>query len=165
MFDEWWGVTDHIKKTADQLAGAGFECSCQISIAAASAAIGDEANHLMEGLDFGDAATQDARGAAQYLREQRCEKGWRHRLLHGWRADVARRHVRSRIQRGGVVLRLSAARSRRPGKITIPVQGHWALHDGLFTLDGVDEIEARFKEAGVPHEFYRYDAQARISQS
>ena len=39
------------------------------------------------------------------------------------------------------------------------MQGHWALRDGFFTIDGVDRIESRFKEAGVPYEFYRYDAE------
>ena len=68
MLEEWWGVTDHIKHTADKLAAAGFRVLVPDLYRGRVAAVGDEANHLMEGLDFGDAATQDARGAAQYLK-------------------------------------------------------------------------------------------------
>src|SRR5579875_1136176 len=67
MLEEWWGVTDHIKHLADRFAQNGFRVLVPDLYRGRTAAVGDEANHLMQGLDFGDAATQDARGAAQYL--------------------------------------------------------------------------------------------------
>ena len=68
MFEEWWGVNDQIIETADRLAGDGFRVLVPDVFRGKVAATGDEANHLMEGLDFGDAASQDARGAAAELR-------------------------------------------------------------------------------------------------
>ncbi len=64
------GLDDRIKETADRLATHGFNVVVPDLYRGRCAATGDEANHLMEGLDFGDAATQDAAGAASFLREQ-----------------------------------------------------------------------------------------------
>lgn len=41
-------------------------------------------------------------------------------------------------------------------RIGCPVQGHFALHDKMFTKDRVDALETRLKEAGIPVEFHRY---------
>jgi carboxymethylenebutenolidase len=49
MLEEWWGVTDHIKHTADKLAAAGFRVLVPDLYRGRVAAVGDEANHLMEG--------------------------------------------------------------------------------------------------------------------
>ena len=36
VIQEWWGLNDQIKKTADRLAGAGYRRWCRISSAAKS---------------------------------------------------------------------------------------------------------------------------------
>ncbi len=159
MLEEWWGVTDHIKKTADQLAGAGFRVLVPDLYRGRVAAVGDEANHLMEGLDFGDAATQDARGAAQYLLGSGSKKVGVIGFCMGGALTFLAAMYDPEFNAAVSFYGYPPPEAGDVGKITIPVQGHWALHDGHFTLDGVDRIEARFKEAGVPHEFYRYDAQ------
>jgi carboxymethylenebutenolidase len=45
-----------------------------------------------------------------------------------------------------------------PGSITVPIQGHWALDDDHFTIEGVDAIEKKLKAGNVAYEFHRYDA-------
>jgi carboxymethylenebutenolidase len=124
-----------------------------------SAATGDEANHLMQGLDFADAATQDSAGAASYLRE------------HG----AARVGVVGFCM-GGALALLSVMRGRvfdaasvwygypppeagDPATVSVPLQGHWALRDDFFKIEGVDEIERKLRDAHIPVEFHRYDAQ------
>lgn len=159
MLEEWWGVTDHIKHTADELSAAGFRVLVPDLYRGRVAAVGDEANHLMQGLDFGDAATQDARGAAQYLKSTGSKKvgvigfcmGGALALLAAMydpEFDVIVTFYGYPPPEGGDV-----------GTIKIPVQGHWATRDAFFSIAGVDAIEARLKEAGVPHEFHRYDAE------
>src|SRR5579875_2157090 len=59
LVEEWWGLDDRIKQTADRLAGEGFAVLVPDLFRGRTAAVGDEANHLLEGLDFEDAATQD----------------------------------------------------------------------------------------------------------
>jgi carboxymethylenebutenolidase len=38
------------------------------------------------------------------------------------------------------------------------MMAHWASHDDFFAISGVDQLEAKLKDANVNHEFYRYDA-------
>jgi carboxymethylenebutenolidase len=42
--------------------------------------------------------------------------------------------------------------------ISKPMMGHWATHDEFFAISGVDQLDAKLNDAGVSHEFYRYDA-------
>src|SRR5579863_6371210 len=70
MLEEWWGVDDRIKSTADRLSSHGFSVLVPDLFRGRNAVTRDEATHLIEGLDFKDAATQDTLGAARYLREQ-----------------------------------------------------------------------------------------------
>jgi carboxymethylenebutenolidase len=158
LFEEWWGLDDRIKATADRLASHGFSVLVPDLFRGRSAATGDEANHLMEGLDFADAATQDAAGAAQYLREHGakrvgvagfCMGGALAMLsvMHGHEFDAASIWYGYPPPEGG-----------DPGTIRVPLQGHWALHDGFFKIEGVDAIERKLKLSGTAVEFHRYDA-------
>src|SRR5437762_8395537 len=69
VIQEWWGVNDQIKKTADRLAEAGYRALVPDLYRGKVASAADEATHLMAGLNFPDAAGQDIRGAAQYLKQ------------------------------------------------------------------------------------------------
>jgi carboxymethylenebutenolidase len=68
LVEEWWGVTPYMMSVADQYASAGYRVLIPDLYRGRTAAVGDEANHLMEGLDFHDAYTQDVRGALAYLK-------------------------------------------------------------------------------------------------
>lgn len=159
MFEEWWGVDDRIKATADRLAAHGFNVLVADLFRGRSAATGDEANHLAQGLDFVDAATQDGAGAAQYLRDHGaprvgvvgfCMGGALAMLslMHGVKFDAAS------IWYGN-----PPAGAGDPKNIRVPIQGHFALRDEFFTIEGVDALETKLKAAGAPYEFHRYDAE------
>ena len=59
VIQEWWGLNDQIKKTADQLAGAGYRALVPDLYRGKVTTANDEANHLMTNLNFPDAAGQD----------------------------------------------------------------------------------------------------------
>ena len=69
VIQEWWGLTDQIKGVADKLAKAGYRALVPDLYRGKVALEANEAKHLMEGLNFGDAAGQDIRGAVQYLKK------------------------------------------------------------------------------------------------
>jgi carboxymethylenebutenolidase len=158
MLEEWWGVDDRIKATADRLASHGFSVLVPDLFRGRSAATRDEATHLVQGLHFKDAATQDTVGASRYLRD------------HG-----ARRVGVMGFCIGGALAMLGAMQpgafdamsswygfpppeAGDPAKITVPIQGHWALHDEFFSADGVEELERKLESAGNTPDFHRYDA-------
>jgi carboxymethylenebutenolidase len=159
MLEEWWGVTDHIKNTADKLAQAGFRVLIPDLYRGRTAAVGDEANHLMEGLDFGDAATQDARGAAQYLKSTGSKKVGVIGFCMGGALTFLSAMYDPEFDAAVSFYGYPPPQAGDPGQIKIPMQGHWALQDAFFTIDGVDTIENRFKATGTPYEFHRYDAE------
>ena len=67
VIQEWWGLNDQIRGVADRCAQAGFTALVPDLYRGKSTVQAEEAHHLMTGLNFGDAASQDVRGAAQYL--------------------------------------------------------------------------------------------------
>ena len=69
VIQEWWGLNDQIKGVADKLAKAGYRALVPDLYRGKTAVDAKEANHLMTGLNFGDAASQDIRGAVQYLKQ------------------------------------------------------------------------------------------------
>lgn len=159
MLEEWWGVTEHIKRTADQLAAAGFRVLVPDLYRGRTAAVGDEANHLMEGLDFGDAATQDTRGAAQYLLATGSKQVGVMGFCMGGALTFLAAMYDPEFSAAVSFYGYPPPEAGDVGKIKIPIQGHWGLRDGFFNIEGVDRIAARFEEAKVVHEFHRYDAE------
>ena len=69
VIQEWWGLNEQIKGVADQLAKAGYRALVPDLYRGQLALEAHEAEHLMQGLNFGDAAGQDIRGAVQYLKK------------------------------------------------------------------------------------------------
>ena len=68
VIQEWWGLNDQIKGVADKLAAAGYRALVPDLYRGKVALEHHEAEHLMNSLNFGDAAGQDVRGAVQYLK-------------------------------------------------------------------------------------------------
>src|ERR1700728_605630 len=68
VIQEWWGVNDQIRGVADRLAAAGYRTLVPDLYRGKSTVEAEEAHHLMSGLNFGDAASQDVRGAVQFLK-------------------------------------------------------------------------------------------------
>ncbi|MGE5337804.1 MAG: dienelactone hydrolase family protein, partial [Gemmatimonadota bacterium] len=68
VIQEWWGLNDQIKGVADKLAAAGYRALVPDLYRGKVALEANEADHLMKGLNFGDAAGQDVRGAVQHLK-------------------------------------------------------------------------------------------------
>ncbi|WP_207005643.1 dienelactone hydrolase family protein, partial [Trinickia mobilis] len=67
VIQEWWGLNDQIRGVADRLSRAGYLALVPDIYRGKSTVEEEEAHHLMSGLDFADAATQDIAGAVQYL--------------------------------------------------------------------------------------------------
>src|SRR5438552_2049951 len=63
VIQEWWGLNDQIKGVANRLAGAGYRALVPDLYRGQVGLNAKEAEHLMSSLNFGDAASQDVRGA------------------------------------------------------------------------------------------------------
>ncbi|SNX29526.1 carboxymethylenebutenolidase [Polynucleobacter meluiroseus] len=158
VIQEWWGLDDEIKKVADRLAKAGYRALVPDLYRGKLALEAQEAEHLMSGLDFGDAAGQDIRGAVQYLKATGSTKvavtGF---CMGGALTILSACHV-PELDATVVWYGFPPAEYVDAQAITKPMLGHWALQDEFFPITGVDALEAKLQAAGVNYDFERYDA-------
>ena len=157
VIQEWWGLNDQIKGVANRLAAAGYRALVPDLYRGKIGLDAKEAEHLMTNLNFGDAATQDIRGAVQHLKQTSSKVG-----VTGFCM-------------GGALTILSAVNVPEADaavswygfppldyvdatKIKAPLQGHWALDDAYFPIQQVDALEEKLKNANVKYEFHRYNA-------
>jgi carboxymethylenebutenolidase len=157
MLEEWWGVNEEVKSWAERLASEGFRVLVPDLFRGRVAATADEANHMMQGLDFGDAAHQDTRGAAKYLKLLGGKVGVVGFCVGGALALLAAMQI-PELDAACTWYGYPPPEAGDPSRIRIPLQGHWALHDGFFNVSGIDALEQKLKAGNVSYEFYRYDA-------
>jgi carboxymethylenebutenolidase len=158
VIQEWWGLNDQIKGVADRLADQGYRALVPDLYKGKMTLEEAEAAHLMNGLDFTDAATQDVRGAVQFLKQTSPKVGVIGFCMGGALAVLSAVHVK---EADAVVCwyGMPPADAADVTQIRIPLQGHFAEHDEFFPADQVRAVEKKLKQAKVKHEFFWYDAQ------
>lgn len=157
VIEEWWGVTPDMMAIADRYAGLGYQALVPDLFRGRTAAVGDEANHLMEGLDFQDAFSQDVRGALAHLKKAGAKVGVSGYCMGGALALLVAMHA-NEADAAVVFYGLPPADAGDPAGIKIPLQCHFAKHDDFFTPAAVEKLEARLKAGNVSYELYWYDA-------
>jgi len=157
VIQEWWGLDDHLKAVADRLASAGYRALAPDLYRGKVTLVAAEAAHLMGSLDFRDAATQDLRGAVQYLKQSSPKVATIGFCMGGALAILTAIHV-PEVDAISCWYGLPPPEAGDARRIRIPVQGHFALKDEYFPPAQVDALEARMREGRVRHEFYRYQA-------
>jgi len=157
VIQEWWGLNDQIKGVADKLAKAGYRALVPDLYRGKTAVDAKEANHLMTGLNFGDAASQDIRGAVQYLKQSSPKVGVTGFCMGGALTVLSAVNV-PEADAGVIWYGYPPLEYVDAKKIRAPLLGHWATHDQAFAIGGVDALEKKLREASVKFEFHRYDA-------
>jgi carboxymethylenebutenolidase len=157
VIQEWWGLNEQIKGVANRLAAAGYRALVPDLYRGQVGLDAKEAEHLMNNLNFGDAASQDVRGAVQQLKQTSPKVAVTGFCMGGALTILAAANVPE----------LDAAVSWYgfppldyvdATKIKAPLMGHWALKDAYFPIEQVDALEAKLKSANVIYEFHRYNA-------
>jgi len=158
VIQEWWGLNEQIMGVADKFAVAGYRVLVPDLYRGKQTLDAKEAEHLAGDLDYADAASQDIRGAVQYLKQKGSQKvgvtgycmGGALTLLTAVFVPESSANV---TWYGYPPLEYVDA-----SKIKAPLLGHWGEQDPFFAIEGVDALEVKLKEAGVDYTFYRYDA-------
>lgn len=158
VIQEWWGLNDQIKSVADKLAVAGYQALVPDLYRGKLALEENEAKHLMSELDFADAASQDIRGAVQYLKGLGSRKIGITGFCMGGALTLLSSVFVPELDAVVVWYGYPPLDYVDATKITAPIMGHWASHDDVFAIGGVDELEKKLTASSVPFEFFRYDA-------
>ena len=158
VIQEWWGLNDQIKSVADRLAKAGYQTLVPDLYRGKLALEENEAKHLMNELDFADAASQDIHGAVQYLKQAGCRKVGVTGFCMGGALTLLSSLFAPELDAVVTWYGYPPLEYIDADKIHAPVMGHWAIHDDVFPIAGVDELEKKLTAASVTFEFFRYDA-------
>ena len=158
VIQEWWGLNDQIKGVANQYAAKGFRVMVPDLYRGKQTLEAKEAEHLMNGLDFADAASQDIRGAVQHLKSTGSTKAGVTGYCMGGALTLLTAVFVPESDANAVWYGYPPLEFVDAGKIKAPLLGHWGTQDQFFVIDGVDALEAKLDEAGVGYEFHRYDA-------
>ena len=118
----------------------------------------NEAEHLMNDLNFGDAAGQDIRGAVQYLKASGSAKVAVTGFCMGGALTVLSACNVPELDATVVWYGYPPLEYVDASKVKAPMLAHWALHDDAFAIEGVGHLEEKLKAAGADLQFYRYDA-------
>ncbi|MGB6307638.1 MAG: dienelactone hydrolase family protein [Steroidobacteraceae bacterium] len=155
VIQEWWGINDQIRGVADRLAAAGYRALVPDLYRGKSTVEAEEAHHLMSGLNFHDAATQDVRGAVQFLKT-RSQKVGVLGFCMGGALTLLALGAAPEIDAAVVWYGCPPLENVDPSRIKSPLLAHWATQDQFFPIGTVDQLEKKLRDAGVQHEFYRY---------
>ncbi len=155
VIQEWWGLNDQIRGVADRLARCGYLALVPDLYRGKSTVEEEEAHHLMDGLDFGDAVSQDIAGAVAYLKQHSAKVGITGFCMGGALALLALNQIPD-LAAGVVWYGAPPLEYLDPGKFKAPIQAHWGTQDAFFPIANVDALEAMLKQAGVATDFHRY---------
>lgn len=157
VIQEWWGLNAQIKGVADRLAGAGHRALVPDLYRGKVTVEAKEAEHLMSNLDFGDAASQDVRGAVQHLKGQSRKVGVTGFCLGGALTLLAAVNV-PEADAGVIWYGFPPLEYVDATKIKAPLLGHYAIEDVPFPIATVNALEEKLRAANVRFEFHRYQA-------
>ena len=155
VIQEWWGINAQIRGVAERLADAGYVTLVPDLFRGKSTVEAAEAEHLMSALNFGDAASQDVRGAVQLLKARAGKVGVSGFCMGGALALLAL-GAAPEIDAGVVWHGYPPLEYVDATRIKAPLLAHWATQDTVFPIAGVDSLEQKLREAGVNFEFHRY---------
>ena len=158
VIQEWWGLNAQIKQVAERLAQQGYQALVPDLYKGQLALKENEAKHLMDGLNFGDAASQDIRGAVQLLKAAGAPKVGVTGYCMGGALTLLSSVFVPELDAAAVWYGYPALEYVAAGKIKAPLMGSWAIHDDVFPIAGVDALEKKLTEAGVAYAFDRYEA-------
>jgi carboxymethylenebutenolidase len=155
VIQEWWGINAQIRGVADRLADAGYIALVPDLFRGKSTVEAAEAEHLMKGLNFADAASQDIRGAVQFLKARGGKVGVSGFCMGGALALLAM-GAAPEIDAGVVWYGYPPLEYVDPARIKAPLLAHWGTQDTAFPIGGVDALEKKLRESRVNFQFHRY---------
>ena len=158
MIQEWWGLNDQIKGTAERLAGEGYRVLVPDLYRGRKATTPEDAGALMNALDFADAGKQDVRGCVQHLKKTSAKVAVGGFCLGGAVTVIAAVHV-AEADASVCFYGIPPVAVADPAQVKKPFLGHFANVDDWCTPAAVDQLEKALAKSGAAFEIHRYQAQ------
>jgi carboxymethylenebutenolidase len=156
MIHEWWGLNDHIKDMARQLAQEGYAVLAVDLYSGQVADTPQEARELVSSLDQ-EKALQNMMAAIEYLRangsEQIASLGWCFGGGQSMQLALAADALDATVIYYGNLVTDEA----QLASIQWPVLGIFGDQDESIPVETVNEFDAALDSLGIPNEIYIYE--------
>jgi carboxymethylenebutenolidase len=159
VIQEWWGLNEQIKNVADRLAEQGYRALVPDLFRGKLTQDAGEASHLMNELNFPDAAEQDIRGAVQHLKQHAATKVAVGGFCMGGALTLLSLLRVPEADAGACFYGIPPDSVGDFSQIKKPLICHFAEHDDWCNPKLVGSLEEKLKKGGVDYELYWYDAQ------
>jgi carboxymethylenebutenolidase len=157
VIQEWWGLNQQIEKTADRFAEAGYRALVPDLYRGKLAKSADEASHMMNHLNFLDAADQDIQGCVNHLRASSKRCGVAGFCMGGALTLLAAQRVKG-VGAGACFYGIPPKAVFDASKVDVPLILHFANRDDWCTPQLVDGLKADLERSKSRFELHRYDA-------
>jgi carboxymethylenebutenolidase len=157
VLQEWWGLNEQIRGVCDRFAAVGFTALAPDLYDGRVTTDPDEANHLMTGLDWAGATTEDVYGAVQYLKADGGTVAVMGFCMGGALTVMAGVKIPD-LDAAVCFYGIPPTEAADPRQMQVPFQGHFANQDDWCTPQAVNALETALKDTSVPHELFRYEA-------
>jgi carboxymethylenebutenolidase len=158
VIQEWWGLNDQIKKVADRFALAGHRVLVPDLFRGKLATSSDEASHMMNNLNFLDAADQDIQGCVNQLRQGAKRCGVAGFCMGGALTLLSAVRVKG-VDAGACFYGIPPKSVFDAAQVSIPLILHFANRDDWCTPQLVDGLKADLERSKSRFELHRYDAE------
>ncbi len=162
VLQEWWGLNDQIKQVADRLATVGYQALVPDLYQGKLATSPAEAQELMMGLNWGEAASQDIQGAIHQLKNSDQKPNQKVAVIGfcmGGALTLISAANLTGVDAAVCFYGIPPAEAADPSQIRIPVQAHFANQDDWCTPALIAQLEEKLQQAPASYELYRYDAE------
>lgn len=158
VVQEWWGLNSQIKDVADRLSLEGYRALVPDLYRGRVTQDPDEAQHLMQGLDWAGATNHDIRGALHFLKANGQPTAVLGFCMGGALSIMAGVNLE---ETNAVVCfyGIPPKEQADPARMAAPFLGHFASEDGWCTPEAVNALEADLKQSNMPVEIHRYEGQ------
>ncbi len=159
VIQEWWGLNEQIRGVAERLAAEGFTALAPDLYGGRVTTLPDEANHMMEGLDWVGATSVEVRGALRHLKASLPKAAVMGFCLGGALSVIAGASL-DECDAAVCYYGIPPKDQADPADLRVPFQGHFADQDDWCTPAAVDEFSAELAVAlagaGIAYEIHRY---------
>jgi len=157
VLQEWWGLNPQICGVTHRFAAAGYNALAPDLYHGRVTQDPDEANHMMDGLDWVGATEVEVAGAIGYLKRE-VDKVAVMGFCMGGALTVIAGVKLGQCDAAVCYYGIPPQEQADPAAMAVPFQGHFASRDDWCTPAAADALEAALGRSDSPCELYRYEA-------
>ena len=159
VLQEWWGLNDQIKGVCDRYAAVGYTALAPDLYEGRVTQDADEANHMMTGLDWAGASSQDVRGAVRFLKSESIGKVAVSGYCMGGALTIIAGVSVPECDAALCYYGIPPVEAANPAEMKVPFLGHFATRDDWCTPEAVAALRDAMSGLTTSVEIHSYEGE------